>query len=103
MQGSLQWVWAHCWVVRHRGCEKKGGLEDGCPASACWGPWLEVLAWKPWEAPGFSKAVGKQGRDVVCAGDDRMWTILLGQGVGRGGLLLALGTAFTGSSAKSRV
>ena len=33
----------------------------------------------------------------------KMWTTLLAQGVWRGGLLLALGTAFTGSRAKSGV
>lgn len=79
----------------------KERVEGSHPASACRGAWLGALAWKPWEVPGFPKAVGRQGGDDVCARDRQGVDHTAAQAVWRGDLLLALGTAFTGSSAKS--
>lgn len=64
MQDTLQWVWAHCWVARQEGMRGKESWKVAIL-------FLQVgeLAWKAWEMPGFPKAVGKQGRGVVCAGD----------------------------------
>lgn len=85
-----------------RECERKRELERSHPPSAGGRAWLGALAWKPWEAPGFPKAVGRQGRGVVCAGDRQDVDNTACPGCVEG-LLLALGTAFTGSSAKSGV
>lgn len=46
----------------------KETAEGSRPASAGGGAWLGALVWKPWEVPGFPKAAGRQGRDVVSAG-----------------------------------
>lgn len=77
-------------------------MEGSCPASAGGGAWPGALVWKPWEVPGFPKAVGRQRRDVSAGGRQGVG-YTAAQGVQRGGLLLALGTACTGSSAKSEV
>jgi len=105
MQGGLQWERDKCWVVRHRACGRRG--ESGWKGVVLLLP-AEELGWeplpgKPWEVAGFPKAVGRQGRGAVCAGDSSVVHSMPAQGVWRGGLLLALGTAFTGSSPNAGV